>query len=287
MTMIDPVAAARAVAGECARDFRDAFTGRLVAAYLLGSLAYGGYAPAVSDIDLAVVLTDTHDGDPGTVETTSETVRGRGGLHRKMSVFWGSLPALRDGHDDGRFPALDRLELADHGVLLLGADVAPQVARPATEELLLESARFAVDVLATDEVTAEFHHPRRLLADPVWFTKAVLFPVRFLRTGTMTTGRAATNEEAVAWYLATSTVAPSLVRLAARVRAGHPLDPAQVAPLLAAGLIPLYRHYIDEQIDRLRRADAPADLVTAFSHWGQRLVSDSHAESRSSAAERH
>lgn len=272
MTTTDPTAAARTVADEGARAYQNAFNGRLVATYLLGSLAYGGYAPAVSDIDLAVVLTDTRDGDAGTVQATSETLSGQSALHRKLSVFWASLPALRDGRDDGRFPALDRLELADNGVLLLGRDVAGQVARPASDELLLESARFAVTVLAADEVIAEVHRPRRLLVDTVWFTKAVLFPVRFLCSNTQTTGRAVTNDEAVAWYLAQpGAVAPSLVRLAERVRAGHPLEPAQAEPELAAGLVALYQHYIDNQANLLRSADAPADLVTAFTRWGQQL----------------
>lgn len=262
----DSATAARAAADAAARAYQAAFGGRLVAGYLLGSLSYGGYSPTVSDIDLAVILTDTRDGDASTIQTVSEP------LHRKLSVFWASLPALRDGRDDGRFPALDRLELADRGVLLLGDDVAGQVARPTTGELLLESARFAVDVLATDEVVAEFHHPRRLLADAVWFTKAVLFPVRFLYTGTLATGRAANNDEAIAWYLAQpDAAAPSLVRLAQRVRAGDPLDPARVAPELAAGLVPLYQHYIDQQTPLLRRVNAPADVVTAFTHWGKRL----------------
>lgn len=272
MTTTDPVAAARAVAGDCARAYQNIFAERLVATYLLGSLAYGGYSPAVSDIDLAVVLTDTRDGDASTMDTTTDTLRGQGSLQRKLSTFWASLPALRAGQDDGRFPALDRLQLADQGVLLFGDDVAKQVARPATDELLLESARFAVDVLASDEVISEFHNPRRLLVDMVWFTKAVLFPVRFLCTGTKTAGRAATNDEAIAWYLAQpQPTAASLVRMATRVRAGHPLDSAQITSELAAGLIPLYRHYIDEETRRLLRVNAPADLVTAFTRWRQRL----------------
>lgn len=271
MTTTEPAVAARTIAAESARAHQDAFPERLVAVYLLGSLAYGGYAPAVSDIDLAVILTDTRDGDADTIQRTGEALRGQSDLHRKLSVFWSSLPALRDGRDDGRFPTLDRLQLADHGLLLLGRHVAPQVARPAPDELLLAGARFAVDILATDEVVAEFHRPRRLLADPVWFTKAVLFPVRFRYTHARTGGRAATNDEAIAWYLAQpSAVAPSLVRLAERVRAGHPLEPTQVEPELAAGLVPLYQHYLDNQTRLLRRVNAP-DLVTAFTRWGQRL----------------
>ncbi|GAA1313271.1 hypothetical protein [Pseudonocardia xinjiangensis] len=272
MTTTDPTTAARAVADECTHAYQDAFADRLVAAYLLGSLAYGGYAPAVSDIDLALILTDTRAGDHDIVATTGETLRGQGGLYRKLSVFWSSLPALRAGHDDGRFPALDRLELADHGVLLLGRGITRQVARPATDELLLDSARFAVDVLATDEVTAEFRHPRRLLTDPVWFTKAVLFPVRFLYTGMRAGGRAATNAEAIDWYLAQpEPTAASLVRLAARVRAGDPLNPEQVALELAAGLIPLYQHYISDQTRWLRRANAPTSIISAFTRWHQCL----------------
>jgi hypothetical protein len=270
--MTDPTAKARTVADEGAHAYQNAFNGRLVATYLMGSLAYGGYAPAVSDIDLAVILTDTRDGDSGTIKATTETLSEQSAVHRKLSVFWASLPALKSGRDDGRFPAMDRLELADNGELLLGSDVAEQVTRPTSDELLLESARFAVTVLATDEVIAEFHHPRRLLADKVWFTKAVLFPVRFLYTNTQTTGRAATNDEAITWYLTQpEAAAPSLVRLAESVRAGHPLDPAQAEPELAAGLGPLYQHYIDNQAHLLRRTDAPADLVTAFTQWGRRL----------------
>jgi hypothetical protein len=274
MTSTDP-AAARTVADESARVFQNTFTERLVAAYLLGSLAYGGYAPTVSDIDLAVILTDTRDGDHATIHTTAKTLHTQSDLHRKLSVFWASLPALRDGRDDGHFPALDRLQLADQGVLLLGSDVARQVTRPTAYELLLGSARFAIDVLATAEVIAEFRHPRRLLADPVWFSKAVLFPVRFLHTNTSTTRRAATNDEAIAWYLAQPRpTASTLVRLAQSVRAGQPLDPPQVAPALAAGLIPLYQRYIGNQVPLLRHANAPAELVTTFTHWGRRLGSD-------------
>jgi hypothetical protein len=274
VTTTEPVSAARAVAAETAQAFADAFAERLTAAYLLGSLTYGGYAPAVSDIDVAAVLTDRRTGDPDTVAEIVEALRERTPLHRKLSVFWSSLPALRAGRDDGRFPAIDRVQLADHGRLLIGSDVAGQVARASGRDVLLESARFAVGVLATDEVVTEFHHPRRLLADPVWFTKAVLFPVRFLRTATEHSERSATNDEAIAWYLGRPDPAgAALVRLAARVRAGAPLDPAEAASELAAGLLPLYRGYLDDHLARLRPAGAPPDLVAAFVRWGERLNS--------------
>jgi hypothetical protein len=272
MTTTEPATAARAIAAEAAHSYREALGERLIGAYLLGSLSYGGYSAAASDIDLALVLTDVGDGDRETVARTTEALQERSPLHRKLSVFWASLPALREGRDDGRFPALDRLQLAEDGRVLLGDDVRAEVARPAAAELLLESAGFAIAVLATDEVTAEFRSPRRLLSDKVWFTKAVLFPVRFLYSGTTSTGRAANNDEAIEWYLAQPEApAASLVRLAERVRAGHPLDPAEVEPELAAGLVPLYRHYIAAETERLRATGAPEDLVDAFADWDKRL----------------
>ena len=270
MTTTEPAAAAREIAVEAAEAYQEALGERLIGAYLLGSLAYGGYSAAASDIDLALVLTDT--GDAASVQSTTEELQQRSPLHRKLSVFWASLPALREGRDDGRFPALDRLQLAEHGRVLLGEDVTAEVARPAAEELLLESARFAIAVLATDEVTAEFRTPRRLLADKVWFTKAVFFPVRFRYSATTATGRAATNDEALEWYLAQPQApSKSLVRLGARVREGQPLDADEAGPELAAGLVPLYRHYIDAEVRRLREVGGPGDLVAALTDWGERL----------------
>jgi predicted nucleotidyltransferase len=273
MTITDPATAARAVADEAVHAYREAFGERLVAAYLLGSLSYGGYSAAVSDIDLAVVLAERHDDDPATFDTLGEQLRERSPLHRKLSVFWGSLPALSRGEEDGRFPAIDRLELAERGALLTGEEIAGKVAHPDDAELLLESARFAVAVLAADEVIAEFHRPKRLLADKVWFTKAVFFPLRFGCTGAMASGRAATNDEAIAWYLGRpgASAAP-LVDLATRVRAGEPLDPAEAEPALLAHLAPLYREYIEEETRRLREAGAPEDLVAAFTAWHGRLA---------------
>ena len=270
MTTTAHAAAAREIAAEAARAYQEALGERLIGAYLLGSLSNGGYSAAASDIDLALVLTDA---DGASIADTTTAVQERSPLHRKLSVFWASLPALREGRDDGRFPALDRLQLADHGVVLLGSDVLAEIARPAASELLLESASFAIAVLATPEVTAEFRSPRRLLVDSLWATKAVLFPVRFLFSGTRETGRAANNDEAIEWYLAPPDApAKSWVRLASRVREGHPLDADELRPELAAGLVPLYRYYIEDQLRRLKDVVAPEDLVASFADWDSRLA---------------
>jgi hypothetical protein len=273
VTQPDPRTAARAIALGAAHAYQEAFAERLTAAYALGSVAHGGYAQAVSDIDLALILTETRDGDAEIVAGIHAGLLDRGPLYRKLSVFWASLTALSLGRDDGRFPAIDRLDLHDNGSVLLGEDLARQVAVPSPAELLINSAQFAVTLLSSDEVIAECRTPARLLVDSVYFTKAVLFPVRFLYSTAKTAGRAAPNDEAIDWYLGRpDAVAAELVGMAAKVRAGHPLDAGEVEPLLVDGLIALYRHYVAELTPRLRDAGASDELVDAFLRWSQLLV---------------
>lgn len=266
--MTDPAA----VLADCAGTFQSVLGDRLLAAYALGSVAHGGYAPAVSDLDLALVLADTVDDD--VVQSTWNTLRES---HRKLSVFWSSLAGLRAGTADGRFPALDRLDLAEHGSLLLGTDVRTEVARPGADELLVDSARFAVGLLGTDTILAEFRQPATLLTDTVIFSKAILFPVRFQYSAALTSAAVGSNNAAIDWYLARpDPVGASLVRLAVAVRNGAPLDPAQAEPALLAELTPLYLAYLDDQIPRLRAVAAPAELVAAFSSWREKLT-NAHA----------
>lgn len=47
---------------------REVFTDRFEAAFALGSLAYGGFAPLASDIDLALVLRDVARQTPAEVD---------------------------------------------------------------------------------------------------------------------------------------------------------------------------------------------------------------------------
>lgn len=267
------------VLADCADTYQTRLSDRLLAAYAVGSLAHGGYAPAVSDIDLALILADPAEAeaeaaDPGArraeIESIWTELRAR---YPKLSVFFSSLSALADGRADGRFPALDRLDLAEHGQLLCGAPVVDRVARPGAAELLVDSSRFAVGLLTTEDVLAEFARPDRLLRDTVLFTKAVLFAVRFRYSAAVAVDRAASNDEAIAWYLDSADVpGRDLVRLAAAVRAGAALDAESATAALAAGLVPLYLGYLDDQLPRLRDAGAPDELITAFSGWRQRLI---------------
>jgi len=139
-------------------------------------------------------------------------------LHERLSVFWGTPSTLGGLVPGGRFPPLDRLDLIESGLLLVGEDCRRIVARPGREELLVAGAEFALDFLgpgcgaaasgglgsltpAGEDVMAEIRRPEEMVAmGPRHLTKIVLFPVRFLFTAA--TGRMATNQAAVDHYVA-------------------------------------------------------------------------------------
>src|SRR5690625_5206099 len=77
---------------------------RLIAVYALGSLAHGGFSPLVSDVDVAVILTDpTRQTDTELVLDIADTVRAIGSpLHSRISIFWGTPQSLRGGTGEGR-----------------------------------------------------------------------------------------------------------------------------------------------------------------------------------------
>jgi len=266
--VLGPDSATR-IAERCARLFQETLADRLLAAYALGSLAHGGFAPAVSDIDLALVLTDRRHDDDRTIHRVTRDLQERDGSHQRLSVFWSSLPALRTDRDDGRFPAVDRLDLKKSGVLLLGEDVRQDVEPPGADTLLTDSIRFALGMLATGPVLAEFHDPARLASDIRRFTKAVLLPVRFLYTAA--TGDPGSTDDAVRHHLAhPSPVAAGLVRAAMRARHGQPASAEHLTELLHADLVPLYLHYIDSCL--AKPAPGDSDLSQGLIQWRTRLL---------------
>lgn len=254
------------VLGAAVRVARGLLGERLVSAFALGSLAHGGFAPLVSDVDLGLLVAD-----PADLGELVEGIRPQvmrlvpGALSARLSVFWSDWASLRENRDGGRFPALDRLDLLTHGRLLFGADERPGAVPPTTEQLVLETARFATNRF--DKSTVELlRQPDVLLAKGVRdVTKAVLFPVRFLFT--LRTGEIGRNDDAVGWY-AEHGDNVDLVRAAGRWRHdGLPADPAE---LTADTLIALYREFVDAYLPAL---DTPehADLRHRLTEFGRAL----------------
>ncbi|SFQ46376.1 hypothetical protein SAMN04489713_1362 [Actinomadura madurae] len=251
--------------------------GRLTAAFAIGSLAHGGFVPDVSDVDLALIVDQADQAlAPAIDAVRRDTVqRYRGSAHyalaERLSIFWSDWEHLAHGTEAGRFPATDRLDLLDSGVLLHGTDQRARCARPSTEDLLLDSATFAL---------AKFGDPAylRMLGDSAALagqgaraiTKAVLFPVRLLYTAT--TGRLGRNDDAARWYTATPNISRTLVTCAARWRANGIDDPA-AAGLLQRELLPLYQHCAD-QLSRKTAASGHPGLATRLARLHAALTPD-------------
>ncbi|MFI8308792.1 hypothetical protein ACIF80_36425 [Streptomyces sp. NPDC085927] len=186
-------------------------------------------------------------------------------------MFWSSLTALTGNRSDGRFPAVDRLDLADHGKLLHRKDITADLPRPSGTALTEDSARCALEFFATDQVIGTFRDPRALVADPLWLTKIILLPVRFLHTAQ--TGRVDATDTAAEQYLAAQQpVAGDLAQAAMRWRKGEPLRQDEAVPLLRARLVPLYAHYIDCLLAGPLSIVGDSDLVTDFERRRDRLM---------------
>lgn len=249
---------------------------RLVAVYALGSLAHGGFSPAVSDVDAALILAGPpQQSDRDLILGLADRVRaGASALHSRISLFWTTPESLRggDGDDEGRFPPLDRLCLFEHGRLLAGTDVRGDMRPPGREELVVAGARFSVDLL-TEAVVAHAGNPAGLLTQGVRLTtKLVLFPVRFLFTAD--TGQEGTNDAAVRHYSAHHHgPAAELVSAAFGWRTGPP-SAEHAAALLSDGFVPLYDDYLADHVTRLA-AMGEAELADRFDQWRARLSAGS------------
>jgi hypothetical protein len=260
--------------------YRAALGERLMAVYALGSLAHGGFSPLVSDIDLGLIVQDpVRSGDARTIRAVAEKTRGAP-LSERLSVFWGSPSTLRGERPGGRFPPLDRLDLLEHGRLLVGVDARSGLCRPSAEELLVSGAEFALEFLAgvrdpgdprtrgrrspsaaTQDAVEEIRRPELLLARGVRrLTKLALFPVRFLFAAT---GLLGSNEDAVAWYVTRGNAPGTGLVAAALAWRTVPPDEKAAVELLHRQVVPLYLHYVDDHIARLESSDR-SELARAF-----------------------
>jgi hypothetical protein len=211
---------AEAVLTEAVRWARLLFGTGFEAAYAIGSLAHGGYAAGVSDVDLALVVRAAGPWSRARVQVVRALTRWRcgPGPADRLSVFWGRWRDVHRGAVSSvRLPAIDRLDLLEHGRLLAGTDGRAGAVLPTHEELVVDGARFAVGWYDAARL-ATLRDPAALAAaDARTVTKNVLFPVRFLAT--LHTGRAGSNADAVRWYVEEHRgLASPLVAAAARWR---------------------------------------------------------------------
>ncbi|MBW0101134.1 hypothetical protein [Pseudonocardia sp. KRD291] len=243
---------ADAVLGAVVDVAREVFTERLVAVYALGSLAHGGFAPLVSDVDVALVPAVVDARTRERVAAVGAAVRERapGTLADRLSVFWADPEGVRHGPGPhGRLPAVDRLDLIDSGRLLHGRDATGGAVRPDGPTLVREGAEFAVSRF-DDDYLDTLRDPARLVAGGArTVTKAVLFPVRFLHT--LHTHRIGLNADAVEHYAGPHR---ALVAAAAQWREHGLSDPVRARVLLAAHLTGLHTEFLDAYAEAMDRA---------------------------------
>jgi predicted nucleotidyltransferase len=162
---------------------------RLIGAYVIGSLAHGGFSHRYSDIDIALVT------EKGLDAATLIALRGVAAeldavLTLKLSLFFADRHFVI-----GRFPPLDRADYLDHAMVLTEREHLLPV-RPTLEEVrsYLGGAPFsnwtenaqrfaAMDVLTPSEQKA--------------YIRTLLYPSRLVYS--WTTGRMASNDDAVAF----------------------------------------------------------------------------------------
>jgi hypothetical protein len=205
-------------------EVRAALGDRVVAAYALGSLVHGGFAPDVSDIDGLVVL-DRVDQDAA---AAIEAVVAR---HRdeRLSFFWGDWATFGAPSADARLPPIVRRDLLDSGVAVHGAAPPDGLPRPTDDDLVRETAEFAAGWLARHGGVPDA--AQLLAAGRRETTKMVLFPIRFLAT--THAGLAGSNGEAVEWYINSGGAYNKLASAALRWRTEEIDDPGLLADLPA------------------------------------------------------
>ncbi len=188
MDASDAAAAAIAFARSAAASWSARNGDRLLGAYLIGSLAHGGFSRRYSDIDLALVV---EDADALTIEQMrSDAGAVSSELAAKLSLFWTDRR-----FSTGRFPPLDRVDYLDHAVALRERERVLPV-RPSLEEIraYLRGAPFsgwagsARHFAALDRLDA---------GESKRYLRTLLYPARLVFS--WMTGGVASNDDAVAF----------------------------------------------------------------------------------------
>lgn len=207
------------------------------AIFTLGSLAHGGFAPLVSDVDVAIIVGETTPDTAEQMACVQSLVvdKASSPLSDRLSVFWADWPAVQTGEGaHSRLGPVDRLDLLDSGRLLLGSDLREPSVRPSRRELVVMSADHILNKF-TDAYLERLRDTRALVAGgPRVVTKAILFPVRFMYT--LRTGGIGLNDNSARWYAAEGLPGSALALEALEWRNDGIADDELAGELLSAEL---------------------------------------------------
>lgn len=191
------------VIGAAVRTARARLGDGLLSAYAIGSLAHGGFAASVSDVDLAL-LTDQRPGREMravvaaiTNDVASDTALA---LRDRLSVFHTPWARFADPPPEARFPPIDRYDLVHFGVLVDGADLRDTYATaPSADEIRAQAVASALRRVTPEALGAELRALEDGGVSVHDATKLVLWPVRLQHV--CDAGEATGNRAAVDHYL--------------------------------------------------------------------------------------
>jgi predicted nucleotidyltransferase len=172
---------------------------RLASAYAIGSLAHGGFAPAVSDVDLALLTDGPVEDMAAILEEVQDEVGGTRELGSRLSIFHAPWPEFGDPPEGARFPPIDRFDLVRYGILVWGTDLRGEHATlPGAREIRAHAVESALRRVTSEQLDADLG---QLAAGGVGVrdaTKAVLWPIRLQHVCDI--GQATGVADAVAHY---------------------------------------------------------------------------------------
>lgn len=237
------------------------FGAEIEAIYSLGSLAHGGFAPLVSDVDVAIVLGSTGPDTAERIAAVQSLVveRASSPLSSRLSLFWADWDTVRTGLGDNyRLGPVDRMDLLDCGRLLVGADRREPSVRPSSQDLVSMSCEVILSKFTESYLAGLEDSEALVLGGPRAVTKAILFPVRFMYT--LRTGAIGLNESSARWYAAEALPGGDLALKALEWRNEGISDPELAVQMLDAELATLHVECLTEYAKHL---DGLGDLPRA------------------------
>src|ERR1700761_4692404 len=129
---------------------------RLLSAYAIGSLAHGGFAPAGSDVDLALLTGEGGGGGAAGPEEIEDEVAGTWELGSRLSIFHAPWAEFDDPPEGARFPPIDRFDLVRYGILVAGTDRRDAHATaPGADEIRAQAVESALRRVTTEQLGAD------------------------------------------------------------------------------------------------------------------------------------
>jgi hypothetical protein len=254
-----------------------AFSDRLIATYIMGSLARGKFSESASDIDIGLLLKDPLlTTDQATIDTlVARSASQHPNVKNAVSVFWGSLDSINGTCDNFQYSPYDRIDLINYGVLIKGSDQRGKLVRPSIRELEVEGARNALRKFTDEERVREFESPELMLArSDIYIAKTILFAARYIyiaREG-VTAGHEITSQYYVANYSGDDA---RLVDLAYNLRLDSDVglnarSSGEMVKLLNNGLRPLYANFLAIYIQQMKEYEE-LKLVSLLQNWRDRM----------------